>query len=252
MMHTPTVSIIMPLHNAEKYIKQAIKSVIDQTYQDWELIVIDDCSTDKSVEIVESLAKDEPRIRLLHTDAPSGSPAKPRNMGVKEAKGRYIAFLDSDDYWFPKKLEEQLPLFEDPEAVIVFSDYRKLYEDKGVSNSVVTAPKRVNYRQLLKGNVIGNLTGIYDTKKVDKHYFMKVGHEDYVHWLHILRKGGFAVNTQKLHGIYRITNGSISNNKFKVVAWDWHIYYYIEGLSFPYALYCFINYAIRGSIKYFK
>jgi len=246
----PNVSIIMPLYNSARFVKKAIESVISQTYQDWELLVINDCSKDESQSVVEDLAKRDSRIRMLHTDLPSGGPAIPRNLGVEQAQGRYIAFLDSDDMWYPKKLEEQLPLFEDPETVIVFSYYRKMREDEGVSMEIVKSPKRVNYRQLLKGNVIGNLTGIYDTQKVGKHYFMTVGHEDYVYWLHILKQGGFATNTQKLHGLYRITTGSVSNNKFKAMRWDWYIFRHIEKLSFPYACYCFAHYAVKGLIKY--
>lgn len=247
-----TVSIIMPLCNSEQYVAQAINSVIDQTYPHWELLCIDDCSTDQSANIVERFVQADSRIHLLRTDHPSGSPVEPRNIGIKEAKGRFIAFLDSDDMWLPNKLEEQLPLFNDPETVIVFSHYRKLREQEGASDLIVTAPERVNYHQLLKGNVIGNLTGIYDTRKIEKQYYIHVGQEDYVYWLHILRQGGFAVNTRKLHGIYRIAKGSLSHNKFKMFHWNWYIYRHVEHLSLPYAIYCFINYAIRGTIKYFK
>lgn len=248
-MITPTVSVIMPLYNAEKYVEQAIRSVISQTYKDWEMIVVDDCSSDSSVVIVERIAKEDERITLLQTEKPSGSPTLPRNMAIKVARGRFIAFLDSDDVWKPEKLEEQLPLFDGKDTKIVFSYYQKMESNGVVRKGVVKSPAKVDYSELLKGNVIGNLTGIYDTQIAGKHYFEYVGHEDYVYWLHILRDGGVAVNTQKVHALYRLTQNSISRNKLKVCLWDWYIYRHIEKLSVLKSMYCFCCYAINGFIK---
>lgn len=248
-MHIPIVSIIMPLYNAEKYVEQAIRSVISQTYKDWELIVVDDCSSDSSASIVERIAKDDERITILQTDKPSGSPTLPRNMAIEVARGRFIAFLDSDDMWKPEKLEEQLPLFDGKDIKIVFSYYQKMDSNGIVGNRVVKSPSKITYNELLKGNVIGNLTGIYDTQITGKHYFEHVGHEDYVYWLHILREGGFAANTQRVHAVYRLTQNSISRNKLKVCLWDWHIYRHIEKLSLFRSLYCFCCYAIKGILK---
>lgn len=245
----PAVSVIMPLYNAEKYVEQAVRSVMAQSFVDWELIVVDDCSRDSSAHIVEQLAAEDHRIRLLHTAKPSGSPTLPRNIAIEHAQGRYIAFLDSDDMWLPKKLEEQLELFRESDATVVFSYYKKMTNDGIVRESTVISPRTVNYRQLLRGNVIGNLTGIYDTVKAGKHYFDHIGHEDYVYWLHILKKGGIAVNTQKVHAVYRLTDNSVSRNKFKVFLWDWHIYRDIEHLSLPHACFCFVCYAVKGIRK---
>ncbi|MBQ0074366.1 MAG: glycosyltransferase family 2 protein [Prevotella sp.] len=248
-MQQPIVSIIMPLYNAEKFVEQAVRSVMSQTFQNWELIVVNDCSTDTSATIVDRLAKEDERIKLLHTDKPSGSPTLPRNIAIENAKGRYIAFLDSDDVWLPEKLEEQLPLFEDEETKVVFSYYKKMENDGTLRSNVIKSPKMIDYSRLLKGNVIGNLTGIYDTKKAGKHFLEPVGHEDYVYWLHILRDGGYAVNTNKVHAVYRLTNNSVSRNKLKVCLWDWHIYRKIEKLSLPYSVYCFCFYAVKGLLK---
>ena len=194
-MNLPQVSVIMPLYNSELYVEQAIRSVISQTYNNWELIVVNDCSEDSSASIVETLAQEDPRIRLLHTKNPSGSPTLPRNIAIENANGRYIAFLDSDDVWLPNKLEEQLALFNDDSVRIVYSDYRKIYRNGTISDKIVKGPEIVTYKTLLLGNVIGNLTGIYDCLKCGKHYMYNVGHEDYVHWLHILKDGGIARNT---------------------------------------------------------
>lgn len=245
----PTVSVIMPLYNAEKYVEQAVRSVIAQSFGNWELIVVDDCSRDSSAHIVKRMAAEDERIRLLSTEKPSGSPTLPRNIGVENARGRYIAFLDSDDLWLPEKLEEQLPLFKDSDSKVVFSFYRKMESNGTVRNGIVTSPRKVDYSQLLRGNVIGNLTGIYDTDRAGKHYFERLGHEDYVYWLHILRDGGYAVNTQRVHAVYRLTDNSVSRNKMKVFLWDWHIYRHIEHLSLPRACFCFICYAVKGLRK---
>lgn len=243
------VSIIMPLYNTEKYVEQAIRSVMSQTYTDWELIVVDDCSDDSSASIVERLRHEDSRIRLLHTNKPSGSPTLPRNIAIEHAVGRYIAFLDSDDMWLPKKLEEQLQFFLDDDTKVVFSYYKKMKADGTISNTIVKSPSKINYSKLLNGNVIGNLTGIYDTWKTGKHFMEALGHEDYVHWLHILKDGGYAVNTQKVHAVYRLTEKSISRNKFKVMMWDWHIYRNVEKLSLMNAAYCFCCYAFKGLLK---
>ena len=248
-MHQPTVSIIMPLYNAEKYVEQAIRSVMSQTYQDWELIVVNDCSRDSSASIVEQLAKEDKRVKSLRTERPSGSPTKPRNIAIEHAQGRYIAFLDSDDMWLPKKLEEQMPLFANEDVKVVFSYYKKMNADGTIRNGVVKSPEKVTYKNLLHGNVIGNLTGIYDTMRAGKHFMEPIGHEDYVYWLHILKTGGIALNTREVHAVYRLTDNSVSRNKFKIFLWDWHIYRHVEKLSFLRASYCFLCYAIKGLYK---
>lgn len=245
----PLVSVIMPMYNSARYVAESIESVIAQTYSNWELMVIDDGSIDDSIKIVKEYSRRDDRIKLLFNDNHVGNPSAPRNYGIEKAQGEFIAFLDSDDVWLPEKLEEQLQLFKDKDTKVVFSYYKKIQADGTRRKGVVKSPDRVNYRQLLRGNVIGNLTGIYDTKRTGKHFFMHLGHEDYVYWLHILRDGGYAVNTQKVHAFYRLTDNSISRNKFKVFKWDWHIFRHIEKLDFIEASYCFCCYAVKGLLK---
>lgn len=167
-MHNDLVSIIMPMHNSASYVGEAITSVLKQTYPHWELLVIEDASKDNSCDIVRTYQEQDSRIHLLINDHHTGRPSSPRNMGVKHAKGRYIAFLDSDDVWFPEKLQQQIPLFEDEKVAIVYSNYEKMDEAGHRANRVVKAPPCATYNQLLSGNVIGNLTGIYDRQKVGK------------------------------------------------------------------------------------
>lgn len=244
-----TVSVIMPVYNAEKYIAFAIDSVLAQSYSNWELLIVDDCSTDLSVSLVSNYVKKDDRVHLFHTDKPSGSPCEPRNIGIRYARGRYIAFLDSDDMWLPNKLEEQLKMFEGGKIAIVYSNYEKISEEGVRAERIVTAPLLVSYRDLLKGNVIGNLTGVYDVKKVGKVYCQNIHHEDYVLWLSILRKGYIAKNTNTVHALYRVRRQSVSANKLTVISWQWHIYRNVEKIGFFSTCYYFAHYAWYALLK---
>lgn len=243
------VTVIMPLYNAEKYIGIAINSVQSQTYPNWELLVVDDCSTDGSAEIVNRYAANDRRIKYLKTGRPSGSPTTPRNIGIEHAQGRYIAFLDSDDVWFPQKLEHQLRLFEKEDTAVVYSNYEKMDEEGNRNERIIVAPEQVSYRQLLKGNVIGNLTGMYDTRKVGKIYCRNIHHEDYVVWLSALKQGYVARNTNTVEALYRVRKRSVSANKRAVIGWQWHIYREIEKLSVWQSAYYFMHYAYKAFQK---
>ena len=245
----PLVSVITPCYNAERYLASAIESVISQTFSDWEMIVVDDCSTDGSAAIVRRYAQDDVRIRLLSTMQNTGSPAIPRNIGIENAHGRYLAFLDSDDIWLPTRLEHQIPLMAIDDAAIVFSDYRKIDADGNIHASVVTAPRIVSYKRLLHSNYCGCLTVMYDTAKVDKMYFKQRGHEDYILWLSIVKRGYRAYNTGTVEALYRIVGQSVSSNKIRAFRWQWHILRYEEGLSLPFAILFMAHYAINAYLK---
>ena len=246
------VSIITPCYNAADYIGDAIESVLSQTYQDWEMIIVDDCSTDNSATIIQGYACKDPRIKYLKTDAPSGSPTKPRNIAIERATGRFIAFLDSDDVWMPTKLESQIPILEDEKVAVAFSNYEKMNEEGARSQRLIIARKEVGYNELLKGNVIANSTGMYDSKKVGKVYCSYIHHEDYVLWLSILKQGYVARNTNQIHALYRLRTGSVSSNKFKVLGWQWRIYRETEQLSVIKTIYCFAHYVVQAIIKRLK
>ena len=181
----PLVSIIAPCYNAASFISQAIESVLAQLFGNWEMLIVDDCSSDDSLVIIQKYAEQDSRIRYLKTDEPSGSPTLPRNKGIKEAKGRYIAFLDSDDMWLPNKLSDQLKVFEKSEVAIVFSNYEKVNLDGERSGREIIAPCEVDYHLLLKGNCIGCLTAMYDSALTGKMFFKEIVHEAYVCWLSI-------------------------------------------------------------------
>ena len=246
------VSIIMPCHNGEKTIRDAIASVQNQTCENWELLVIDDDSSDASAEIVSNLASSDSRIRLLHVEKSTGLPATPRNVGIKAASGRYIAFLDCDDEWLPSKLEHQLPLFSVRNVAVVFSWYGKMSAEGSFHPEKINSPLFVSYAGLLTGNCIGNLTGIYDTEKVGKVFQKEIHHEDYLMWLEILRKGFFAMNTNTVEAVYRESDRAVSRNKMKVFRWTWNIYRHELNLPFLTAAGSFFRYACKALLKFLK
>lgn len=242
----PMVSVIMPMYNSARFIKEAIGSVVAQTYQNWELLIVDDGSTDGSIEIVERYAGNDSRIRLLINNDHTGLPSAPRNYGIRNAKGQFIAFLDSDDLWLPYKLERQLSFFNSDNVAIVFSNYEKIDEEGNRENRVVVSPMRVTYHDMLYSNYIGNLTGIYNRKVTGTQYLPDIHHEDYALWLHILRKGFKAVNTGTIEGLYRIRNKSISSSKWHLLPWQWNIYRRQEHIPVFHAIYYYICYAYNG------
>ena len=247
---TNRISIITPCCNAAKYLAQTIESVLAQTWQEWEMLIVDDCSTDGSADVIMEYANKDSRIKYFRTSHPSGSPAVPRNVGIENASGRYIAFLDSDDMWLPEKLEKQIRVFqENADAAIVFSYYEKISEEGVRSDRVVTSPELITYDRLLYSNVIGCLTGMYDTEKVGKIYMRQIGHEDYAMWLEILKKGFVGVNTCDVQALRRVRNGSVSADKFKAARWQWNIYRNVECLSIFKAVRCFVAYAFKGFLK---
>lgn len=251
-MENKTVSIIMPCHNGEKYISAAIESVIAQTYKNWELIIINDKSTDDSVKIINRFKIKDSRIRLVENEKNTGLPVTPRNVGINEAKGRYIAFLDCYDVWLANKLNNQIPLFFDENCAVVFSYYKKMNENRDVISEVIVSPEFVTYKKLLNGDCIGNLTGVYDTQKVGKVFQHEIHAEDYLMWLEVLKKEFIAKNTNTVEGLYRITSSSISANKFKSALWNWNIYKNELKLPFIKAAYHFTIYCIKGLKKFLK
>lgn len=249
-MNTQTlISIIMPMHNSAAFVGEAIESVLAQSYREWELIIVDDESTDASVSIVEAYAQKDSRIRLFRNPKPIKMPSAPRNMGLSMAKGRYIAFLDSDDMWLPEKLTQQIPLMQNPQVAIVYSNYEKMTESGKKTGRVIKAPRQADYKKLLRGNVIGNLTGIYDKEKVGIVPFLNIHHEDYAMWLSILKRGFIAQNTGTVAARYRLSSSSVSTDKYRVLSWQWNIYRNIEHISIMKSTIYFVSYAFKAFLK---
>lgn len=247
-MYEPFVSIIMPLYNCEEYIQESIESVRQQTYKNWELIIVDDASTDKSVNIVKQIMKEESRICFTSLNVNSGA-SNARNIAIKEAKGKFIAFLDSDDLWLPTKLVKQIEAMEMENILLSYGSYI-LIDENGNSRGIFKAKNKVSYEDMLKTSEIGTLTMMYNADELGKYYFLEVGHEDYVMKLQVLKKVEFAKGISEPLAKYRVLNNSLSSNKFRAARWQWKIYRDIENLSFLKSIYYFTIYTYNGLKKY--
>ena len=244
------ISIILPAFNASGFIRDAIQSIINQTYRVGELIIVDDCSMDNTADVVLSFAERDSRIQLIKSDVHSGGyPSIPRNKGIERAKGRYIAFLDADDIWEPDKLDSQIALF-DGKTPIVFSNYQVISKN-GENITTIQVPLRVTYDMLLKLNYIACSSAVVDTKCTGAFAFPVIHYEDYALWLSLLRSGGCAINTGKIGFSYRKRHDSVSAKKAKAVSRWWAIYRR-EGLSVAKAATYIFLHSIRSLKKWMR
>lgn len=228
----PLVSIITPLYNSEKYVAETIDSVLAQTYQNWEMIVIDDCSTDKGPEIVDEYCRIDSRIKLLKNSSNSGG-AITRNNGIEFASGRFIAFLDSDDLWKPNKLEVQISFMINNIIEFSYCDYDVIDSRSIETGEKRIAPKILNYNTALPVNRIGCLTAIYDAVIIGKVYFPIIRkRQDYALWLKILKMGIEGKSVGQNLAKYRVHDNSISANKVDLIKYNWYLYKKIENLGF--------------------
>lgn len=241
------VSIITPSYNSSKYIYQTVESVLAQTYKNWELIIVDDHSTDDSNKIIEEYCKKDNRIRLIKLKKNVG-PALARNRGIEEAKGNYIAFLDSDDLWLPEKLEKQISFMLQNNISLTYSSYYTIDKNGGCIG-LRKVKSSISYNDMLKSNHIGNLTGIFNCEKIGKYYMDNVGHEDYTLWLKIMKKIKYTKGIVEPLAKYRITNSSVSANKLKALKWQWNIYRNIIGLNLLKSSYYFAWYVFYAFKK---
>lgn len=248
-MEQELVSIITPIYNGEKFIEETIISVKKQTYTNWEMIIVDDCSKDNSEKIIKKLAESDERIKYFRLDKNSGV-ANARNTALKISKGRFAAFLDADDLWLPEKLEKQIDFMLEHNIEISFASY-ELIDEKGIKkNKVIRVPEKINYEKLLKENVIGCLTVVIDKSKVNFFEMPNIRHEDYITWLSLLKKGYKAYGIYEVLALYRKLDTSVSSNKLKSAKWRWDIYRNVEKLSLTQSLYYFLHYSIKGILKH--
>ena len=248
----PLVSVITPAYNAAGFIQETIESARRQTYPWWEMIVVDDCSKDGTREIVKEEAEKDDRIRLIELPENRGSAAA-RNAAIDAARGRYLAFLDSDDLWLPAKLEKQLDFMWQRDAAFSFTSYRKVDAGGRLLGNPIQVPDRIDYDGLLKNTVIGCLTVMLDRSQVGPISMgaggIQRGQEDYVLWFKLLRSGLVAYGLQKDLARYRVLSGSLSRNKLHAARRMWKLYRKVERLSLPYSAWCFLNYAGRAYVK---
>jgi glycosyltransferase involved in cell wall biosynthesis len=244
--NTKLVSVITPSYKSEKFIRETINSVLNQTYKNWELVIVDDHSPDNTNEIIENYIKNDKRIKLIKLESNSGV-TEARNIAIKEANGKYIAFLDSDDIWLPQKLEKQIDYMNNNNLAITYSAYATMDQNGKYINDR-SVKSEITYFDMLKSNHIGNLTGIYDCEKLGKIYLDNVNHEDYVLWLKIMKKVGSTKGIVEPLAKYRVLNNSLSSNKLKALKWQWNIYRNILELDIFRSLYYFgwyVHYALQ-------
>ncbi|MFD2044483.1 glycosyltransferase family 2 protein [Ornithinibacillus salinisoli] len=251
--HNPLISVITPAYNAEKFIAKTIESVLDQTYTNWEMVIVDDRSTDNTVQIIQEYQKNDERIKLYILPENSGS-AVARNTAMKNAQGQYIAFLDSDDLWYPEKLEKQLKFMQEKNIAFSFTKYRRMDEDGTLRNAISKAPKSVSYHELLRHCVIGCLTVMIDRDKVGRLDMINIRtRQDYAYWLEITKRGFSAYGLPEVLSKYRTVENSISRNKIKAAKRQWYVYRHVENLGILKSLWYFTYYAFMGvknMIKY--
>lgn len=248
MKNTELVSIVTPTYNAENYLKYTIESVLSQTYQNWEMLIVDDCSTDNTVAIIKSYIEKDNRITLIELDKNSGA-AVARNTAIEKASGRYIAFLDSDDRWLPNKLEKQIGFMQNNNYAFTYTAYEKINESGEYAGNV-GIPDKVNYADLLKVCSIGCLTAVYDTKALGKIYMPLIRkRQDLGLWLKILKQIPYAYGLNEVLAQYQLRSDSISANKKEAAKFTWKLYREVEQLSIIKAGYYFSFYAINGVLR---
>ena len=221
-MNEPLVSIITPVYNAERFLSDTIKSVQNQTYKNWEILLIDDCSKDNSAQIIKEFQKYDNRIKYIKLKKNSGASVS-RNEGIRNAKGRFIAFVDSDDIWKPEKLEIQIKYMLKENLGFTFTSYRYMKENGELTNKIAKAPSKINYNGLLKNTIIGCSTVVIDREIVD--YFemplVRRG-QDTATWLQILRKEKYAYGIEQDLVNYRLVGESLSSNKIIALKRTWN------------------------------
>jgi len=243
------VSIITPCYNSEKFLEECISSVLNQTYQNWELLIVDDNSSDNSSILINSYSKKDERIKPLYLNDNVGA-AMARNMAISKAKGKYLAFLDSDDVWLPKKLEVQTNFMKKNNYSFVFSSYSVISDDKKKSKYTISVPERISYKMYLKNTIIGCLTVVIDMTKFKKIEMPNLrSSHDMATWLNLLKECGCAYGIQQELAIYRDHKSSNTSNKFKAAYDVWNVYREHEKLNLLYSIYNFVIYAINALRK---
>lgn len=249
--HTsPLVSVIIPAFNAEASISATIRSVLAQTFSDFELLVLDDCSTDRTCQVVAELAQTDSRIHLLTSTCNAGVAAV-RNRGIAASRGAFIALLDSDDCWLPEKLEKQLALLRKQNATVCYTSYALVNENMERVRSDHIVPDTIDYKGLLKENLIGCSTVLADAKVLKAHPFRSdFYHEDFVLWLELLKAGERFVGCREVLSCWCYRENSRSFNKFKSFQNRWRVYRKSEKLSVFSSLYFSAYYMVAGLKKY--
>jgi glycosyltransferase involved in cell wall biosynthesis len=244
------VSIVCAAYNCAKYLPDAIQSVQNQTISDWELLIIDDCSTDGTLELAQNYADKDDRIKVWKNDSNWG-PAKTRNRGIESAKGSYLTFLDADDLWKDNFLHKSIEFLEEKDCVFCFASYHRVDENLKPLYNPFIVPTIVNHKELLKGCPIPCLTAFIDIGTIGKYYMPDIKkRQDYGLWLKILKDVDYAYGIKEPLATYRIRKNSVSRNKFKAMYYVWKLFREVEEINFFKSLYFISIYGYNGLKKY--
>lgn len=245
------VSIITPVYKCEKYIERTINSVLAQTYPNWEMLLVDDCSPDKSAELICSFARLDSRFRYIKLENNSGA-AIARNVGLENARGRFIAYLDADDIWKPDKLEKQISFMKSKPCGFSCTSYEVIDDAGKPLNKRIHMLPEADYAGFLTNNLLQTAGIMVDTEIVDKKYLEMPDirrRQDAATWLQVLKAGYICYGLDEILAEYRRTECSLSSNKAKAAKGMWDLYRDIEHLSVPFSCYCFIRYALLAVWK---
>lgn len=245
------VSIITPSYNSEKYIAETIYSVINQTYSNWEMIIVDDKSTDRTCEVVKEFMQKDERIKLIALEK-NGGAAIARNVALEQATGRFIAYLDADDLWYADKLEKQITFMVNKKCGFSCTSYEVIDDNGNSLNKYIHMQEKADYIGFLTNNLLQTVGIMVDTEIVDKKYLQMPNmrrRQDAATWLQILKSGNACFGIKEVLAQYRRTEGSLSSNKVRAVKGIWYLYREVEKLSLPFALYCFVRYAFLAVWK---
>ena len=246
----PEVSIITPCYNSARFIEDTIQSVLNQSFQDWEWIITDDCSSDQSVEIIKKYS--DPRIILIQAEK-NGGAGHARNLSLEKARGRFITFLDADDYWEPQFLEEMVNFMKENKAELAYSNYARCDENLQPQLADFVADKPVTFSNLLKTCRLSLLSSMYDRQRVGKEYFPEGSkREDHVMWLNLLKKIPEGKPLAKTMAKYRMHPTSISRKKTDIMMDQYLVYKDHMKYSTLRSLYYTANWAFNGFLKYSK
>ena len=240
----------MPVFNAAAWLRQTVASVQEQTHENWELIAVDDCSTDESFRLLQEMAQKDGRIRPVRQEKNSGAAAA-RNAGIRLAQGRYLAFLDSDDLWKKTKLEKELAFLKERQAAFAFTAYEFGDENGRGNGRIVHVPPTLDYRHALSRTIIFTTTVMFDLQRIDRELIRMpdVKSEDTATWWKILRSGYTAHGLNENLAIYRRPKGSLSSNKMEAVRRIWNLYRNQEKLSVPVSAWHLFFWAWRAAAR---
>ncbi len=243
------VSIIVPVYNVEGFISETMESVVNQTYPCWELLLVEDGSSDGTAAVIEEYVsqRKEERIRLIRQPSNMGA-ARARNRGLQEARGRYIAYLDADDLWMPRKLELQLAFMESRGAAFAFTGYEFADENARGTGKVVRVPQTLSYRQALSNTTIFTTTVMFDTEKISRELLEMpvIKSEDTALWWKVLRNGYTAWGLDENLALYRRAGKTLSSNKLEAIRRIWKLYRDAEGLGVLRSAWHFCFWAVRA------